>query len=326
MHKWAIPLVWVIGLGLAIPAGALAYDSVDVTMGRKTCRVWDGRGHSQPNYWVELSAVIVAFFVPFVILIFPVIALMMQLCGNREPRLDPPHSRTAATGVALAFIFVGTRFPYEVWTLMKLFHQSSIGMKASTNWGTPYAVTNFETDIIICSIVFLACLLDPIMYFAINPDYRKGLKVVWQNLYCNKDPVVRERETEARKQRKLQQRQYPNRNRTPSGLRQNPDQQLLQGKQPIIMGSQQPGVQYYPYPQVQQPGMNPQQVPLLNTQGQPMQHNVLHPDQQFLDASFDRLSPALPPVFEFDGLKYIDTARVEPRIGYSPGEDSSQDP
>ena len=45
---------------------------------------------------------------------------------------------------------------------------------------------------------------------------------------------------------------------------------------------------------------------------------MLQPDQQFLDTSFDRLSPQLPPVFEYDGLKYIDTARVEPRIGYSP--------
>ena len=25
MHKWAIPLAWVLGLGLAIPAGALSY-------------------------------------------------------------------------------------------------------------------------------------------------------------------------------------------------------------------------------------------------------------------------------------------------------------
>ena len=29
-------------------------------------------------------------------------------------------------------------------------------------------------------------------------------------------------------------------------------------------------------------------------------------------------SPQLPAVFEYNGLKYIDTARVEPRIAYSP--------
>ncbi len=44
-----------------------------------------------------------------------------------------------------------------------------------------------------------------------------------------------------------------------------------------------------------------------------MSLQMLQPNQQFLDASFDRLSPQLPPVFEYDGLKYIDTARVEPR-------------
>ena len=45
---------------------------------------------------------------------------------------------------------------------------------------------------------------------------------------------------------------------------------------------------------------------------------IMQPDQAFLDNSFERLSPQLPPVFEYDGLKYIDTARVEPKIGYSP--------
>jgi hypothetical protein len=36
------------------------------------------------------------------------------------------------------------------------------------------------------------------------------------------------------------------------------------------------------------------------------------------DLSFERLSPQLPPVFEYNSFKYIDTARVEPRIAYSP--------
>ena len=36
------------------------------------------------------------------------------------------------------------------------------------------------------------------------------------------------------------------------------------------------------------------------------------------DLSFDRLSPQLPAVFEYNDFKYIDTARVEPRIAYSP--------
>lgn len=36
------------------------------------------------------------------------------------------------------------------------------------------------------------------------------------------------------------------------------------------------------------------------------------------DLSFERLSPQLPAVFEYNDFKYIDTARVEPRIAYSP--------
>ncbi|QQP38461.1 Histamine receptor H3, partial [Caligus rogercresseyi] len=54
-----------------------------------------------------------------------------------------------------------------------------------------------------------------------------------------------------------------------------------------------------------------------------------------LDNSFDNsmmkhtASPPnskLPPVFEFEGLKYIDTARVEPRIAYSPEKTPPQTP
>jgi len=40
--------------------------------------------------------------------------------------------------------------------------------------------------------------------------------------------------------------------------------------------------------------------------------------QQPGDLSFERLSPQLPAVFEYNSFKYIDTARVEPRIAYSP--------
>ena len=55
--------------------------------------------------------------------------------------------------------------------------------------------------------------------------------------------------------------------------------------------------------------------------------HILFPDQHFIDTSFESAmgstvggatSPQLPPVFEYNGLKYIDTARVEPKIAYSP--------
>ncbi len=92
-HKWVIPLTWVLGLGLAIPAGALAWDAVNATTHTQMCSIWDGRGSHTSNYWVQLSMVIVGFIIPAAVLFFPVIALTMQLLGSREPRLEPPYSR-----------------------------------------------------------------------------------------------------------------------------------------------------------------------------------------------------------------------------------------
>ena len=70
MHKWAIPLAVVIGLGLAIPAGALANQSVNVGTGVRTCAVWDGRSGSEDNgYKVAVSTVFAAFILPLVILV-----------------------------------------------------------------------------------------------------------------------------------------------------------------------------------------------------------------------------------------------------------------
>jgi hypothetical protein len=35
--------------------------------------------------------------------------------------------------------------------------------------------------------VYTACLLHPILYFALNPDYRNGLIRAWRAVCCNKD-------------------------------------------------------------------------------------------------------------------------------------------
>ena len=77
MHKWAIPLAWVIGVGVAIAPGALA------TMSCGQCGVFHfglGRTRSGSNeYYVNLSFYIVAFVVPWIILMFPLLALLMQV-------------------------------------------------------------------------------------------------------------------------------------------------------------------------------------------------------------------------------------------------------
>ena len=311
-HKWAIPLTWVLGLGLAIPAGALAADIFDTTTNTVTCAIWHGRDGTGSNFYVQLSMVIVGFFIPLLILFFPVGALALQLLGSREPRLQPPHSRTGWTAVLLFFVFVGTRGPAEIYMLMKLASQQ--GFRQDFRWNSPYATGAFETDITINCFIYVAILIHPLIYFVLNPDYRTGVRQVWKNLSCNKDPATRAREEEERRQRKL--RQYPagaKRNRAPMQIRRG-QEQLLQQPQPQIMAAGQPGVQYYPYAHAQQVGGMTQQQQMQFAQ----QQQQLIPNQQFLDTSFERLSPQLPPVFEFEGLKYIDTARVEPRIGYSP--------
>ena len=108
MHKWGIPLMWVIGLGLAIPAGAIAYEWYRPEAQTKRCAVYHSTSGSvgDSGYYVILSEVIVAFLLPVVLAIFPFIALLMQLCGGREPRLDPPHNRTAMTCIGLIVVLV----------------------------------------------------------------------------------------------------------------------------------------------------------------------------------------------------------------------------
>ena len=114
------------------------------------------------------------------------------------------------------------------------------------------------------------------------------------------------------------QRQYPGRNNSnnQTPIIRNQGEQLIQQTQPQIMSAGTQQQHYYPYPQsgTLQPLLQP-----------PTHHQMLIADQHFIDTSFesaltgrDTVSPQLPPVFEYDGLKYIDTARVEPKMGYSP--------
>ena len=80
MHKWAIPLAWVIGVGIAIAPGAMA------TMSCGQCGVFHfglGRTRSGSNeYYVNLSFYIIAFVLPWVVLMFPLLALVMQVTHN----------------------------------------------------------------------------------------------------------------------------------------------------------------------------------------------------------------------------------------------------
>ena len=76
------------GAGIAIPAGAMANEIIQRGGDSKLiCAVWDTDVPSHKNeYKVEVSTVFVSFFVPVIFMLFPFIALLMQVCGGRQPR------------------------------------------------------------------------------------------------------------------------------------------------------------------------------------------------------------------------------------------------
>ena len=281
MHKWAIPLAWIIGFGLAAVAGALARETHNQNTGIQTCAVWDGRGSGSGGYSMAVANVFVSFIGPTLIMAFPFIALLMQVCGGRQPKLDPPHNRNAMIALALAFVFIVSRAPYEIYELMRLFHQSSYGFKANPTWGTPYAHWTFETDIILNCMIFVTVALHPIIYFVFSPEYRTGLSNVWKGLACNQTPAERARQLEA----KRQGRQFPANNgqgqpivktRTPMHMRPG-DQPLLASTQPQIVAAAPGQPHYYPYPQIA--GHQPQ-VPQPGT-------TYLFPEHSLQQTSFN---------------------------------------
>ena len=50
------------------------------------CSVWDGMGDRGAGYKVAISNVFAAFVLPLIIMVYPFIALLMQICGGRMPR------------------------------------------------------------------------------------------------------------------------------------------------------------------------------------------------------------------------------------------------
>ena len=189
MHKWSIPLIWVIASGLAVAAGALAQVHFNRSTQVKMCMVWNGVDSYSTGYKIAITLFFVTFVLPIIILFFPLVALTMQAFGCREPRLDPPHSRTAITSVLLVILFGASLGPYQIYESMKLFQTVAGPMRGNTMMGTAYAPYTFNTDILLNALIYIACVIHPILYFAINPEYRSGLVTAWKNLYCNKDPV-----------------------------------------------------------------------------------------------------------------------------------------
>ena len=341
MHKWAIPLAWVLGVGVAIAPGAMA------TMNCGQCEVfhfrrqsqgsYPGQGpyrnHNSTEYYVNLAYLIVTFILPWVVLMFPLLALVMQLCGARSPRLDFPHNRTAMIMVIFILLFIATRAPHDIWELMKMFG-AVYGIKGDhIMYGLPNMY--LDTQMTMECLVFVPIILHPIIYILFSGEYRQGFRYMWKNLYCNKSSSGSRREDP-------QQNKYRNQGRPivkqsqggimRGGFRKSGGDQgsLLSEVQPMIMPAQrQPLVN-----QMQQRLGNPYipqgQTYLPTTAGQayiPMQ--TLSPTQQpLMQPNFDNSfelegsdrdpTHQFPAQFEYGNFKYIDSARVEPKIAYTP--------
>jgi len=331
-HKWAIPLAWVLGLGIAIPAGAMA------TMNCGQCQVMhyfnniDYRRTSGTPFYVNLAFYIVAFIIPWVIMTVPFLALLMQLCGARSPRLDPPHSRTAWIMVVFILTFIATRAPNDIFELMKMFGNQFGNRGDMLDRGMPY--TSPETQLTLMSIVYTSCMVHPIMFFILAPEYRMGLKEMWKNLSCNKSHSQREQEQVYSKQNQRKYQAAPpiikggGRGRGKG----KGDKQLVAEVQPMIMPSQKPllnqmqgqvtagtpyigGTTYIqgkniagtPYIPMQQLG---------NTSADPQMNCSLM--ENSFDNSFESPESQLPARFTSGKFQYIDTARVEPKTAYTP--------
>jgi len=314
MHKWAIPLAWVIGLGIGVPAGAMA--SMD-RCGR--CEVWHSvSSNGRPNYAVgsEANVLIVflvgGFIIPAVLIVIPLIALLMQLCGARSPHLSPPHSRTAVLMVIFMILFLASRSPHDIYELMKMF-SNQFGNQANSHRNMPFG-PSIETQMALDCMVYIPMLLHPILFILLQPEYRQGFRDMLRSCGSGESPN-QENPYGQGKQRKFAPVPAPI-IRGGRGRHGQNGQKLVHEQQPMIMPAQQgmQGRAGQGYPAqggayIQQQGsyipmqqLSPQSQPLLdNSFEEPRDPTARHPAR-----------------FTTGAFQYIDTARVEPKIAYTP--------
>ena len=186
-----------------------------------------------------------------------------------------------------------------------------------------------ETELVLDCLVYLPCLLHPIILFCLNPDYRQGCVNVWKNLYCNSGGEEggqprgatagrRDRVTTAPPARPIIKHKAYGRTRG--------DKALVAEVQPMILPAQH-----------QRPLLNQMDNKLQNTAYNPRTPYIpmetvtgrgvggggepLLPPPAAANNSFDldtSNAANLPAEFEYGKFKYVDTARVEPKIAYTP--------
>ena len=297
MHKWAIPLAWVLGLGIGVPAGAMA--TMD-NCGR--CEVWHAipsthdmrRSFDDGNAQNVLLAFLVGgFIVPLVLLVLPLIALFMQLCGARSPKLDPPNSRTAVIMVLFVVLFIVSRAPHDIYELMKMY-SNQFGNRGNMRTRNMPGGPSIETQMSLDCMVYIPMLLHPILFILLQPEYRQGLRDILRSCGGGESPR-RENPYGEGKQRRFPQAPAPiirgggrrfSHNNGGGG-------QLVQEQQPMIMptrggmaqhgkGAQGYPGQGTPYIQQQGYGIPMQQLP---------QQQLLQQQQPLLNNSFEEPAP-----------------------------------
>ena len=187
-----------------------------------------------------------------------------------------------------------------------------------------------ETQLILECLVYLPCLLHPIILIICNPDYRQGLKNVCSKLYCNQSSAPTGEET-----RRGSQIRFPQQNKPIIKQQQQLYQPQQYQQQPPRMGNRRRG-EHSLIAEVQ-PMIMPAQKPILNQMGKKIQYpghygaqpgsmyipmETLSPrDPMLHNNSYEgehSPQPCLPAEFEYGRFKYVDTARVEPKIAYTP--------
>ena len=268
----------------------------------------------------------------YIVILYNIYMCIVQVCGGRTPRLEPPHSRTAVTLLLYVLVFIGTRAPHDIYELMKMLG-NEFGNKGDPMRGMPPMWRSPETQLALNCIMYLPCVLHPLILILVNPDYRQGFKNVWRNLYCNKDARTLEAEGAAGGDADSKR-----------GGRYPPPQPIIKQK-PAGRGFRKPAYGEQLIAEVQPMIMPAQQRPLLNQMNQkfvmssqqggsaaaylgsgapyiPMYPVSAH-HEPLMNSSFEIAAESspnveLPAKFQYGQFNYIDTAREEPKIAYTP--------
>ena len=253
------------------------------------------------------------------------ILIWFKVCGAREPKLVPPYSRIAWS--LLLFIMVFTlRMPHDVFDLMNMV-SNRIGNRGDPYRGMDPRLHTHQTQHILDCLMYLPCILHPLILIIMNADYRQGMRNVWRSLPCNSGSGSRSRTADSSANRvKNTQVKYPPRkpiiksgNSLYGGRDRNHGEAILGGEhQPFIVPNHMlynqhgAGAGFY----AQQAGAPYIPMETLN-QTNPLLMNNMN-NSYDTEHSPQPNSAALPAEFTYGQFHYVDSARVGPKIAYTP--------